>query len=530
MSTKEEEHTAKAKKKSKPGTEKLPEVNLNVTPAAGKPGRFLAVATGAGGELHRDTIDLNSAVARKRFIKDVTAAVMRNVPGTEKPTENALTAVGSELENRLLAFAKVPPGNSEPPPAAAEDADDPRIEALGKMSEDLRAEAASLLENPELLRRISKDIESQGIVGEARLALTIYLVGVSAQLARPISAIVRGSSSSGKSYVTARVAGLFPPEVVLYATSLTTNSLYYAPPGILRHRWIVAGERSRMEDDDTAEATRALREMIESGRLSKLATVKQPDGTNKAELIEQEGPIAFTESTTLGRIFEEDANRCLLLASDETEEQTRRILRATARAASGAVQGETDRTRAVHHAIQRMIPRVGVTVPFAEGIAESFPSDRLDGRRSFRHLIQLVRAVALLHFRQRQRDADGNVVAEPADYQVAAVLASDPLAASRGDLGDSTRRFFEAIKAVFPEGEFDSNQAQEAGRLQRSAARTRLSELAAVGLIVQTSEPKGNKPARWRLTDKEPTEITGGLPSVEQVTKWISDRTQGRTT
>jgi hypothetical protein len=33
-------------------------------------------------------------------------------------------------------------------------------------------------------------------------------------------------------------------------------------------------------------------------------------------LIEQDGPIAYVESTTVARIDDEDANRCWLLASD----------------------------------------------------------------------------------------------------------------------------------------------------------------------------------------------------------------------
>jgi hypothetical protein len=37
----------------------------------------------------------------------------------------------------------------------------------------------------------------------------------------------------------------------------------------LQHRFIVAGERSRLQNDETAEATRALRELLSAGRLVK---------------------------------------------------------------------------------------------------------------------------------------------------------------------------------------------------------------------------------------------------------------------
>ena len=57
------------------------------------------------------------------------------------------------------------------------------------------------------------------------------------------------------------------------ATSLTPNALYYKEPGSLIHRFVVAGERSRIQDDVHAEATRALREMQASGELTKTVTV-----------------------------------------------------------------------------------------------------------------------------------------------------------------------------------------------------------------------------------------------------------------
>ncbi len=63
------------------------------------------------------------------------------------------------------------------------------------------------------------------------------------------------------------------------AATLTGDALFARSardgrPGIdraaLEHRWVVAGERSRQQDDDASEATRALREMQSAGRLSKL--------------------------------------------------------------------------------------------------------------------------------------------------------------------------------------------------------------------------------------------------------------------
>ena len=126
-----------------------------------------------------------------------------------------------------------------------------------------------------------------------------------------MAGIVQAASSSGKSYVIDRVARMFPPENVVRATTMTTQSLYYMEPGSLSHKFGVAGERSRVQNDDTAEATRALREMLSGGQLTKLVPMKLC-GEITTQLIQQPGPIAYVESTTLTDIFDEDRNLSLI--------------------------------------------------------------------------------------------------------------------------------------------------------------------------------------------------------------------------
>jgi hypothetical protein len=489
-----------------------PHITIRVTPAAGKLGKFLAVSANGVGELFRDVIDLNSSTSRKRFVGGSMRVAFPNASPDDWPAD-----VRADLEQQLAAFAKAPPGAPEPPPVPAEQAPiDPRVAALAGMSGEIRQEASRLLEDPKLLELVSADIEALGVVGEKKNRLLLYLTGVSAQLARPLAVITRGASSSGKSFVGEKVSLLFPPEVVLHATSLTTNALYYFQPGTLRHRFVIAGERSRVEDDDQAEATRALREMLESGRLSKAVPVKEGDRIT-TKVIEQEGPIAYVETTTRGNIFAEDANRCLLLNTDEGQGQTRRILDATATVATGQSHTDTARIVAIHHAIQRMLPRVEVAIPFASAIAAHYPDGRLESRRDFRHLLQLVKAVALLHFRQRDRGPDETVTAAFNDYAVAEQLARGPLGAAACGIGDGARKFLDQLREKFGEGEFTTTDAQKLGGASPRTLFGRLIELNGAGAIEQTAAPKGRVPAKWKLTGANPDAGDGVIPTVKQV-------------
>lgn len=504
----------------------------SMTPAPGRPGRFITVSTADGAEVHCDTIDPNSAIARKRFVGATMRAAFKETEPDDWPDD-----VRAQLDKKLLELRAVPPGPTEPPPAAAKEEDDPRIEALAKMPAEVRAEAERRLRDPGLIDCIREDIERLGVVGEKNNRLLIYLVGTSAQLSRPLAAIARGSSSSGKSFLCERVSRLFPPEVVKHATGITTNALYYFEPGELRHRFIVAGERSRVEDDDQAEATRALREMIESGRLSKAVPVKEGDRM-VTKLIEQQGPIAYLETTTLDKIFGEDANRCLLLNTDEGAEQTRLIIDATAAAAAGAGTAAAARICEIHHAIQRMLPRVDVDIPFAWAIAKCYPTTRLESRRDFRHLLQLVRASALLHFKQRTRDQDGRLIATITDYEVAEDLAKAPLGVAASGISEDARRFLIQVREMLLKGadnpqtddgkkaalaiEFATSAIRDLPGRARRTNEARLSELQSCGCVEQTVAGKGRVPAKWKLTGKEPEPSEGVVPTVKQVVETLS--------
>ena len=140
---------------------------------------------------------------------------------------------------------------------------------LQHMPQNTQQEAETMLQHPRLVDVIREDIETMGVAGEYDLTLTIYLTGLSRQLDKPLAVRVHGPTASGKSYLISAVTGLFPPETVLQVTQITPQALYYLEPGALRHRFIVAGERSRLQNDETAEATRALRELLSAGRLVK---------------------------------------------------------------------------------------------------------------------------------------------------------------------------------------------------------------------------------------------------------------------
>lgn len=375
-----------------------------------------------------------------------------------------------------------------------------REEALAEMPEELRTQAAERLQSPNLLRWIIDGIEKVGVAGERPLALTLWLAGTSRLLEHPLAVIVQGPSASGKSYVIDQIAKLFPAEAVLSATDITPNALYFMPPGELAQRFIVAGERSRRQHDDSAQATKALREIIASGHLEKLITISDGDGP-RTELVQQQGPIAYAESTTAPELFEEDANRCLVLQPDERPEQTQRILRASGFRLLGIKEQQgRNELREEFHALQRLLEPLTVVIPFADRLADLFPTEPIEVRRAFGHVTSLIQTSALLHQFQRSRDELGRIVAQPEDYWLARLLLRDVLARSLGQRpADALRRFVERLQDERFSGEYTAQEIAKALVLNERTVREHLNELLKLGRIEQTQAPRGPIPARWMI-------------------------------
>lgn len=256
------------------------------------------------------------------------------------------------------------------------------------------------------------------------------------------------------------------------------------------------------KSDSVAEyRSMALREMISSGRLVKLMPVKQ-GGEIQTVSIEQDGPIAYSETTTLGQIFDEDANRCLLLNTDEQQTQTRRIIDKLAEGYGGRnCKGDADSIVERHYALQRTLQRQGVVIPYAAQLGELVAADKVEARRAFPQLMSMIQASALLHQFQRQIDGDGRLLATADDYKLARHLLLKPLGRMLGGrLSDPAARFLERLRERFGFDEtFTKRQAGQGDSASKSACYGWLSELADAGLLEQAEPRRGQQAATWQV-------------------------------
>src|SRR5690349_17472302 len=86
-------------------------------------------------------------------------------------------------------------------------------------------EVPELALEPDLLAAFAADVEAEGLVGESANAKILFLSMVSRLLDLPVSIVVKGASSSGKSVLVERVLKFFPESAYLAITGMSDKWL-----------------------------------------------------------------------------------------------------------------------------------------------------------------------------------------------------------------------------------------------------------------------------------------------------------------
>jgi len=328
---------------------------------------------------HVDVFDLCSSRHRTAFVRMASDELRIDEQLVKKDLGTVLLAL-EDAHDELLRRAHEPAAN------------------IPVMTEAEQTAALDLLRDPHLLDRVLTDLERIGVVGERDNLLLAYLATVSRKLAEPLAVVVQSSSAAGKSSLLHAVLSLVPPEDRVVYSALTGQSLYYMGSKDLRHKVLCVAE-----DRGVERASYALKLLQSDGALTIASTGKDPgSGRLVSQEYRVEGPVAIMMTTTAAVLDDELLSRCLILAVDESPEQTRKI-HASQRAdqtRDGLVAREhREHLLALHHNAQRLLRPVRVVNPHTGELA--FPDLRVRARRDHRKLLALVEVIAMLHQHQR---------------------------------------------------------------------------------------------------------------------------------
>jgi hypothetical protein len=205
----------------------------------------------------------------------------------------------------------------------------------------------------------------------------------------------------------------------------------------------------------------------------------------------------------------------LSITADDTSEQTKRVMRATARYADPDPPAFEE-----WHTLQHWLED-GVTtvhVPYATKLAELVPPIATRLRRDFGTLLSLVRAHALLHRATRQIIND-QVVATLDDYAAVRELVADVISDTLGQaVTPATREVVQAVAEILDDDHHKhATYAQLTQRLGLDKSSvSRRARVAVYGGYLRNEEDRRGKPARLVLGDDLPEDVVV-LPTVDQI-------------
>jgi len=463
--------------------------------------------------LYSDTLDIANSKKRKDFVKEVVQ-VCEGIP-SEKLEQAILKKIAEIMKEKRRAGE-----NTE---------DEQKIDPLEITPQEIKDAALEVLKSKNLFEQISVDIGDVGIAGEEQLRIMLYVIMTSRLLDKPLSAIVQGASASGKSYIIETVAKLMPPEAVVQAHDFSDQALYYLPNGSLIHKVVISGERvneHRSKDGYAEDNTKAFREMVASGVLRKAVTVTGKGKKPKTEMIEQPGPISYLESSTAANIHDEDSTRLLPLVTDESANQTRRIIEAQRREAKGQKTSETKQQEIIqrHHTLQRLLKPLTVRITYIDSI--SLPETNIATRRTYQQFRFAINSVAFLRQYQKQIQHDETtgqeyIEADEIDYEIVYRLMNTVLARTYSPLNQQSRDLLQKVlEHTDTNTDFTQKDCEQWCGLSNTTVRRRLSPLASAGII---SVDKDSKPYRYKITNPELAEVADlDLPTPEDIAERIA--------
>ena len=320
---------------------------------------------------------------------------------------------------------------------------------LKPLTEEERQAAITFLQTPELMARTNALLGQSGIIGEQINRQILWLVYSSRKRSKPLHVISLGASGTGKTYLQEKVSRFIPEAEKFTFTASTENAFYYLEPYDLCHKVVL------IEDMDGVQyLLYPLRELQTKQWISKIVPIKDHQNNNKTRKLEVYGPICLSGTTTKEHLYEDNANRCLLLHLDGSTEQQEAIMDYQRKHSAGKVdsQGEQEAAHQLEH-LQRVLEPVKVINPYAEYLR--IPTRCFKPLRTHDHYLQFIETVTWYHQYQREERADenGEVYIETTleDIAVANQLMKEVLLTKSDELTKSQRQFFEQMKGWLKE-------------------------------------------------------------------------------
>jgi DNA primase len=401
-----------------------------------------------------------------------------------------------------------------------------------QLSEQRYKAAINYLKSPKLMQRTNNDIGKTGMIGEENNRLLMYLVFTSRLREQPLHIISLGASGTGKTYLQEKVSELIPEQDKLEITILSENAFYYFDRKELKNKLVL------IEDMDGAEnVLYPLRELQSKKKISKTIPIKDSKGNLKTITLHVEGPISLAGTTTREKLYEDNANRSLLIYLDGSPEHKEQIMEYQRRLSAGKVNSrQEEQLKEFFKDMQTVLKPIKIRNPYAQLL--KLPQYVFKPLRTNAHYLAVIETITFYHQWQRQiktcpDSGEKYIETTLEDIEWANRLLKEVLLAKSDELSGECRSFFERLKGWVTaqnKPSFYASQVREAFRMNPSNLKYYLIQLSRYGLVKTLGGNRYKNGYEYEITNyKDYEQLSQGIGNVlDQVLETIKNKTSGQ--
>ena len=363
----------------------------------------------------------------------------------------------------------------------------------------------AFLKSAKLMTKTNELIGQTGVIGQAINRQIMWLCYTSRKRATPLHVITLGSSGSGKTYLQENILRLMPEEEIFEATNLSDNALYYFESNDLSHKVVAIEDMT-----GAGEAVMyALRELMSKQKISKTIALKDSRNNMRAVHFTVEGPICLTTTTTMEHVYEDNANRSILLYSNDSSVHQKEIMTYQARKSAGLIDRKQQQESIEFlQDVQRVLQPIRVINPYA--LELQIPEQCFKKLRTNQHYHLFIETITFYHQFQRPLKKDDHGVAyietSIEDIEIANALIKDVLLSKSDELTNACRSFYQRLEKWLITKSLDSfyaHQVREQLRINPNTLKRYLRQLKEYGYLKVVGGNRYKSGLEYSLAKKE---------------------------
>jgi hypothetical protein len=371
-----------------------------------------------------------------------------------------------------------------------------------QLTDEQRKKAITFLKSSNLIKELTLQLNTTGILGEDENAAILFLSLASYKYRNPFSVLCLAKNGIGKSYLLQKLSDCLPLHSYTLHTRISANALYYFDSNMIN------GKALLIEDIDwTNQMLQPLATLQTQRRLVNTRATKDKDGLLHSTTFEVNANLCLVACTYADKGVDEASLPFLCLPLNHTQQQDMAVMDYQKRLKAGLVND--DDVKAAQQQLKNVIAaldNVHIINPFATLI--NLPEAVNYPRKSLLLLLNFIEVITYFFQHQREKTVDKTtgevfIKTHPNDIELAFALLKNNLFRRADELSSPARGFYNWLSRFVTDAdakEFTNLDIRKVKQIHPRTLNNYLTELKTFSYIQITGGNKHRGGFTYKLT------------------------------